>query len=512
MMSVLLPLPLALFGCAALDELSKSGTNGAAFDTGVMAPGAGDDGASGAGDGDLPPEEEADPLRLLPASTATYVFVANPDRDTVTRIAVPSLAVSTAAVGAMPTVVRTTADAGMAVTLNEGDDTLSIVDAESMAVASVPLRPNFNALSLSGDGQWALAWYDPDAESRGLSGGVQSFNEVSLVHLPSRTHFPMAVGFNPRGVRWSEDGTLAVIVSDAALASLDLTLTTPRPVLVDLVEDAAAAPPAEEVELAPDGGFAFVRQFGSDAILAVDLATRQVEPIAVGENPTDLDMAPDGRTLAVVSRGAQELWVLDALNPFGDAEVVDLPDAYGSLHFAGHRAILTTNAAALPRFGVWDRLTGEVVERTLVKPVASVGVSGDGERLLVFHTRGDAVGADAGSPFTNRWALTLVDLTDFRQNPMVLPAEPSGYAVSDDGNYGFFVMDGRRLLEVLDFDTLLYEEIALPSEPVHLGVLPGSRTAWVSQLHALGRLSFYDAATGALDTLTGFELNAGIQH
>jgi DNA-binding beta-propeller fold protein YncE len=508
---VLLPLPLVLFGCASLESAMKAETD-AAYDTGGMAPGVGDGSGGGADEGDAPPEEEADPLRLLPASTATYVFVANPDRDTVTRISVPSLAVTTAAVGDTPTVVRTTADAQRAVTLNEGDDTLSIVDAESMEVASVPLRPNFNALSLSGDGLWALAWYDPDAESRGASGGVQSFNEVSLVHLPSRTHVPMAVGFNPRGVRWSEDGTLAVIVSDAALASLDLTVATPRPVLIDLAEDAAAAPPAEEVELAPDGGYAFVRQFGSDAILVVDLATRQVEPIPVGENPTDLDLAPDGRTLAVVSRGARELWVFDTVNPFDSADVVDLPEAYGSLRFAGDRAVLTTNAAALPRFGVWDRLTGEVVERTLVKPVSSVGVSGDGERLLVFHPRGDAVGADATSPFTNRWALTLVDLSDFRQNPMVLPAEPSGYAVSDDGNYGFFVMEGRRLLEVLDFDTLLYEEIDLPSEPVHLGVLPGSRTAWVSQTHALGRLSFYDAATGGLDTLTGFELNAGIQH
>jgi hypothetical protein len=34
----------------------------------------------------------------------------------------------------------------------------------------------------------------------------------------------------------------------------------------------------------------------------------------------------------------------------------------------------------------------------------------------------------------------------------------------------------------------------------------------VSQQHDLGRISFYDPDAGALDTLTGFELNAGIEH
>ena len=91
-------------------------------------------------------------------------------------------------------------------------------------------------------------------------------------------------------------------------------------------------------------------------------------------------------------------------------------------------------------------------------------------------------------------------------------AEPSGYATSDDGRYGFFVMDNQKYLETLHFDTLLYDEVRIPSAPVYLGVLPGSATAWVSQQHDLGRISFYDPDGGALDTLTGFELNAGIEH
>ena len=55
----------------------------------------------------------------------------------------------------------------------------------------------------------------------------------------------------------------------------------------------------------------------------------------------------------------------------------------------------------------------------------------------------------------------------------------------------------------------------LPSEPVHLGVLPEEDTAFVNQSHPLGRLSFYDpdVADGEapLQTITGFELNSAIE-
>jgi DNA-binding beta-propeller fold protein YncE len=465
-------------------------------------------------DDDAPPEEEDDYLRLEPSATNAYVFVANPSRDTVTRIAVPSLDVRTTGVGQTPTAVSTTADYTRAVTLNEGDDTVSVIVADTLEVTSIAIRENFNAMSLSSDGRWVMAWYDPDRESSGSSGGVQSFNEVSFVDVTTGAHTPMAVGFNPRGVEWSQDGTLALVVSDASLAVIDLTAATLAPTLIDIAEDPTDAPPAEEVVLSDDGGYAFVRQFGADDLIVVDLATRAVERVPVGTNPTDLDLSPDGARLAVMTRGSNELWVLDPLNPFDSADVVSLPNAYGSLIFtgSGDRAVIYTNANALDRFAVWDVGSDEITEQSLIKPVRTMGVSPTGESLLVFHTKTDASGADTSSPFYNEWALTLIDLDDLRQNPMLLPAEPTGYAVSDDGRYGFFVMEGASLLETLDFSTLLYDEVRLPSTPVHLGVLPETTTAWASQEHELGRISFYEAASGNLDTITGFELNEDIEH
>ena len=73
-------------------------------------------------------------------------------------------------------------------------------------------------------------------------------------------------------------------------------------------------------------------------------------------------------------------------------------------------------------------------------------------------------------------------------------------------------MDGEPYLEVLHYDSLLYDEVELKSEPVHLGVLPETRTAYISQICDLGRIeNFYDVDDANLETITGFELNAGIQ-
>jgi hypothetical protein len=238
-----------------------------------------------------------------------------------------------------------------------------------------------------------------------------------------------------------------------------------------------------------------------------------VDTVPVGDNPTDMDLSPDGQKVAVVSRGSSQVWVLDATDPWSPPDVVPLDSPYGSVIFAGDdQAILYTNASALPSYGVWDLSTGVVTERSLVKPVASIGVSETGGSMLVFHTLADADDADHSSPFYGAWAITLVDLQDFRANPLVLDAEPSGWATSDDGAWGFFMMEGERYLETLNFTTLLYDEVRLPSVPEHIGVLPGSNTAWASQEHDLGRISFYDPVTTSLDTITGFELNSEIEH
>jgi DNA-binding beta-propeller fold protein YncE len=468
--------------------------------------------------GDWGSETEEDFLILPPATTDAYVFVANPDRDTLTRVSVPSLEVITVDVGNNPAAVATTADYSKAISFNAGSNDLSIVDAESLDVVNVPVRANLNAMSVSPDGQWAVVYHDADVDDDELDdqGGAQSFNELSLVDTTSYEDFPMVVGANPRQVQFTESSDLAIVVSDQYLAMIDLTAATPGPTMVQIADDLLEAPVAEELEIAPDGSYAFVRQYGEDDIVVVDLASYVVERVGVGYNPTDLDITPDGAHAVVVSRGDSELWMLSTADPFAPADVIELPTSFvlGSLSMVpdGSSGVLYTTAVLQDRYATWDVSSGDVTVRSLVKPVGTMSISPTGQTLLVFHTQEDAVDADPDGSFYGEWALSMIDLEDFRANPLTLGSEPLEYANSGDGAHGYFVQDDVEAMVRLDYDTLLYEEVELKSQPEHVGVLPTSNYAWVSQVHDLGRISFYDPGTEALETITGFELNSEIEH
>jgi DNA-binding beta-propeller fold protein YncE len=467
-----------------------------------------------------PPEQEQE-LLLSPAQTDVYVFVANPDRNTVSRVNVVTLEVATTETGADPRLVLTTSDFTKAVVLNRGDDSLTIVDADTLAASTIPVREGFNDMVLSPDGTVAVAWHDTadEREDDPPDDGLQSFNEVSFVDLVTLEHFPMAVGFDPHDVVFTPDSRLAAVVADAYVAVVDLTVRPLVPRLVELTPGVVDPPQAEELILSPDGSFAWVRQFGATELLVVDLDQGVITTVAAGGNPTDLDLSPDGAFAVAVARDAEELWVYDADSPGAAPQITPLPPSgYGSLTFApdGETGIVYTTAVPLEQLGVWDLATDTVVERAVVKPISSVAVDPTGQTVLVFHTLED--GERTEPLFAGSYALTLIALSDFRSNPLLLPSEPLGFAHSLSGGKGYFAMHDEPYLEVLDYQTLLHDQITLGSLPSFVGVLPDltpvdgdEPPAWVSQEHPLGRISFYDADGPSLETLTGFELNSGVE-
>ena len=464
-------------------------------------------------DDTAPPETEDDPLLYSPAVTNQYLFVVNPSRDSLTRVTVDSLAVQTVGVGATPTTVLATTDTLLAVVLNEGDDSVSVVEGSSLAVTTVAIRDGMNRLSLANTGDWAMTWYDPDWPASGSTGGVASFNEVSFVSLDPVAHHPLVVGYQPHGVRWAD--VRAVVVSDTMLAVVDLA-ESPAARLVPIADDDGDVPVAEEVELSTDGEWAFVRQFGVGGLLAVNLDDELVYNLDPGGVPTDMDIDPTGASLAVLVRATHTVLRYDLADPLAPptSTVLDTDAEYGSLAFVGNDglAVLYTNATLTPSLALWDSSTGAVVERTLVKPVSTVGVVDGSGSALVFHTKQDHDDIDDESPFAGEYAMTMLTLSTGLSTPLLLAGEVVGWGASDDGRWGFAGLDGKAKLEVLDFATHLPVEVDLASAPTHVGTLPGSTLGYASMEHELGRIGFYDAATGEMDTLTGFELNSEIEH
>lgn len=105
----------------------------------------------------------------------------------------------------------------------------------------------------------------------------------------------------------------------------------------------------------------------------------------------------------------------------------------------------------------------------------------------------------------------MVELQDHFTNPVRLSKTPTDFVDSADGRYGYFLQEGVRSIDVVDYDSLLVDEIPLQSVPVDLGIMPGTHTVFASQTHSLGRLSFYDPDEETLQTLTGFELNGAVE-
>lgn len=522
----LFPIGLSALLMACSDYAMKTaseesdGAYGYAYgDTGYYS--APEDNTSGADsdyDDGLGSEAESDFMSLRPATTNAYVFVANPDRNTVTRISVPSLAVLTAEVGVEPSLVETSADYSRAITFNKGSNSVSIIDADSLEVSEVEVRRNLNQMKMSAQGSWAVCYHDVGAEGGGSSsGGAISFNAISIVDLENETHFEAMAGSYPHDVQFTEDGLMAVVISDDYLSAIDFSSGQPELRRIAIAEDLVNPPRAEEVLLDPQGRYALIRQYGVNELVLVNLETDSAEAvslIAVGENPTDMDVSPDGTEAIVVARGSKELWIYDLSDPSLPPSVLPMPEeeVFGSLILSpdSSQGLLYSTASQESTMGVWSRDADDIVVRGLVKPVSNIGVSPTGETAVVFHPaeNGDT---PSTSQFYNHFALSLVDLSDYFTSAYQLAAEPDSFASTPDGNIGFYTMKNQPYLELLDYRTFVPSEVRLPSNPVHLGTLPETNTAFVSQEHGLGRISFFDTDEAVLQTITGFELNAAIE-
>ena len=218
----------SLIGCTSDADISETAGDALYGDDAgqTMAPSEDADGGGLADyeSDDYEPEVEDDLLALKPATTPEYVFVANPERNTVTRISVPGLAVVTTEVDLNPISIAVTPDNKTAVSFNMDSNTLSIIDAETLEVQTVAVRAGRNEMVMSPDGEWVICYFNQSSDEPGArGGGAQSYNDISLVNVESLDHYPMVVGANPHGVRFSAAGDAAVVVSDAYLSHIDLT-------------------------------------------------------------------------------------------------------------------------------------------------------------------------------------------------------------------------------------------------------------------------------------------------
>jgi DNA-binding beta-propeller fold protein YncE len=491
-------------------------------------------------DGGAPPPEIEYELGA-PVSSRRYVWVAMPDQDAIARIDGATLEVHSVPVGDRPEVLVALPGTDTAIVLDRHHGAATVIRPTTTGdqIDVAPTLSDLNQMAASPSGRHAVAYFDLAralAESGGVDPGVGSLQDVTVVDLRpgSVRTVDLTVGPRPREVEFDTAGTRAFVITRRGISVIDLdgvaergpSIIPPIPITPDPFADASSF----EVDVTPAGDLAVVREVGGAWLRVVSLSgptTGQLWEIALPGVPSDLEMAPDGRRAYAVLREQAALAVIDlpddVVDPAG-IELIDLPSAtLGSMTLTGdgRRAVLYTNAILDERLTVIELDAPGFPYRTfpLEKSVRAVGIDPTGDKLLVLHARafGDPEDATTVDEYIDRsWGYSLVDVATGFAKLQLTPVDPGPFTFAAGAPRAYLCLDGGdaegaiAALQVIELDTGVVRQHRLGSPPDAVGVIPDSAKVFVSQRHPLGRVSFVDTVTGAIRTVTGFDLNGQV--
>jgi hypothetical protein len=524
-------LTVAAVGCTAalrLESADDGGTDGDAGD------GDAGDGDNDGGDDGLPPEEP-DGFFQAPGISGRFAYAPNRDTDRLAVIDSESMRVDVVDVAQRPTQIAgipTAAGTGRVAVLCEGSSEVVLVSTNTDGESTLDLRPvspELNALAVSPDASWLVAFRDVD-----LGGATTaSDQELTVVSLTDDTTWPMVVGPHPREVVFADDGDTAWVVTDGGVNVIDLAALAAgnppgKPPLIPVVEDTGTDPDLVEIQIVPSTRQALARTEGVAALDVTDLETSDITRFDLPGEPTDIDVLSDG-SLAIVTLGvtagslATETSMLSLALPATSTstfttttltgetpQVLALSDD-GTVGVAfTQRDTPNTDLATQRRIvvlrgtpGAWE----DVIPLFLDFPMTGVGLAPDGKSAVLLH---DKITGQAA------WAYGLVDLA--AAFPLVklqwTEGSLTGALLVPDGSHAAIMVSSPatnvRRVEWVDLRTFIVRGYELGSTPIALGWIAETVKVLVSQAHASGRISFIDE-DGAIDTVTGFELNDAIK-
>jgi DNA-binding beta-propeller fold protein YncE len=487
-------------------------------------------------EGEPPPETEIEVG--APISSERYVYIAMTTQNKLARIDGETLTVSSTPVGAAPREVATIPGSDGAVVLDSANGTATVVRpvlTGGDGTRVLATRRSLNRIDIDPTGRFAVVWFDLAKALRDGTGNTGSFQDVAVLALApgAETSVALTVGFRPRAVQFDAAGTRGFVITEDGVSVIDLVDVTERePRIVPPIPVGDPAIPADdlEVQIVATGEFAAVRQAGVAGLRVVALtgpAAGQAIDIPLASPPTDVDLAPDGSRVYAALRDAMQLAIIDvpgdAIDP-GGVEIVDLaPAAVGSLVISadGKRALLFTNATLDPQIiqVELDRPGFPRLTRTLQKAVRAVGIAPDATTAIVLGAKapGDPATATSFDDFIARsHGFALLDLTTGFAKLQLTPVDPGPFVYAPDADHAYVALDGgdatgaTRGLHVVATRTGVVNSVALGSPPSAVGIVPGAHQAFVAQRHPLGRMSFVALLSGAVRTVTGFDLNSQI--
>jgi hypothetical protein len=353
-------------------------------------------------------------------------------------------------------------------------------------------QPEDLEVLVSADARWAIA------RSAGFEGAF-------LLEVDTGEHHFLALPETPTDIDLIETDELEVLIMlRSAGQAVRTTLPDGFTAAADAMET-APVPPPEPQDAGSDAGADAGMDGGSD----------------VGD-----DAGPQDAPFTFPS-GIAGFEVIDV-------EVPGLGAASVSLD--GETALLFTTLDQETRAVLFD-LTAEADEaqRTILFEKGVRGALSDrnGQAFLVFHSKvagqipPDATPADP-EYIARSWGVSAVDV-DSAASQLVLTKHEPGQASlwtpsdadSDSGDAKVFLTfeapetadatePSHRDVLTINLRSFRTDSFRVPSLPEGLGPIRSAKRIYISQRHPQGRMTFVDVGTGARQTITGYQLNAGI--
>ncbi len=477
-------------------------------------------------DGETKPTqpEEKNLFLAPPISTEKYVIVPISSLNVLVRISVDDLSIRVIPVGKNPQLIA--AVGKKAVSWNQGEDTISVVDVDSAReVKRISIEKFSSSTRIATDGKYVILYQD----IKGAGSDLRNPGRIMIYSSDddSVKFFSVAPGI--KNIVFAS-GT-AYIVSEKALTIVPLS----SPENLEIIPFSTSATEdyiGDEVEIS--GNFAFVLRIGKD-VISINLNTGEIKQIEIpGGNPTDIHIIMGGShkgRLLVVSRGSFSEGTPSILSEFYLSESSgewELSTTYtteievGQVVelSSGSKFILFSSVSEYPFIGFIDlNLSSRISVYKLVKPVLSVVPAESGDFAIAVHHKENPVAkTDTEKFFKGKEAVSSIVIKKFLSaTPISVPAKPTDIITTYDGKYALLKFPGNPDILIIDVDNRTDFSFKLSSEPLFVGSIPNKDILFALQSHRLSKITFFEFSeplTGetiiSKKEISGFLLNTRV--
>jgi hypothetical protein len=405
-----------------------------------------------------------------------------------------------------------------ALVLNERSDDATLF--RLGALGELEKRPRLrthadaNAWVVSPAGRWAAAWTDVRKLSK--PDPLETFQDITLMALSAGTErsFDLSVGARPSAFAFDAAEEHLYVVTEEGISAIELS-DAPEVVSLLAVSEEPLDASARDVSFAPDGSYAVVRAHGTTSLGLISLPDGALTRIELGGVVTDVDLTADGGRAFAVLGVTSEVLAIPIPPTSAPFERVELRgEAIGAiaLNSDASTAVVYSTVLGATRVTLLDTRDGpsffEYRTQDLISPVSALFPAPDPRFAVSFQT------ATAGS--MKAGAFSLISLGAERSPKIVATdAAPSRIAFAAEEAFALIAVrsDARSSYGAyrISLGNQQADFISLASAPIAAGIIEPARRAYVAQSHPEGRITFVSLDTGGVQTLTAFELAAGIR-